>query len=170
MSTRGRQRGVTYLLMLFAVAALGFGLARFGSLWSISAQRAREAELLFIGGEFARALASYQAAQPDDPAVGPATLDDLLLDPRVPFVRRHLRRLYRDPMTGAADWIVERQEGRIIGVRSRSLGPALRRAHLPAWVNLSSEHGESIRYTDWLFRLEGPKRNGLKTRQETLTK
>jgi len=152
MSTRARQRGVTYLLMLFAVAALGFGLARFGSLWSIGAQRAREVELLFIGGEFARALASYQAAQPDASAVGPATLDDLLLDPRVPFVRRHLRRLYRDPMTGAADWIVERQEGRIVGLHSRSEREALRSDGLPEWVNVGATLAGGARYRDWLFR------------------
>jgi hypothetical protein len=151
MSTRGRQRGVAYLLMLFAVAALGFGLARFGSLWSISAQRAREAELLFIGSEFARALASYHAAQPDDPAAAPAMLDDLLLDPRVPFVRRHLRRLYRDPMTGAADWIVERQGGRIVGLRSRSERQALRSDGLPEWVSTRGA-ASGARYSDWLFR------------------
>ncbi|MBS0353829.1 MAG: type II secretion system protein [Proteobacteria bacterium] len=152
MTARARQRGVTYLLMLFAVAALGFGLARFGSLWSISAQREREAELLFIGSEFARALASYQAAQPDDPAAAPATLDALLLDPRVPFVRRHLRRLYRDPMTGAADWIVERQEGRIVGLRSRSEREALRRDGLPEWVSVGASGAGGARYRDWLFR------------------
>ena len=152
MTPRGRQAGVTYLLMLFAVAALGFGLARFGSLWSITAQRAREAELLFIGGEFARALASYQAAQPDDPAPGPATLDALLIDPRVPVVRRHLRRVYRDPMTGAADWIVERQDGRIVGLRSRSEREVLRSDGLPEWVSVGSAAPAGLRYRDWLFR------------------
>lgn len=152
MSTRARQRGVTYLLMLFAVAALGFGLARFGGLWSITAQREREAELLFIGGEFARALASYQAALPEDPAPGPATLDALLIDPRVPFVRRHLRRVYRDPMTGAADWIVERQDGRIVGLRSRSEREVLRSDGLPEWVSSSGVAAAGLRYRDWLFR------------------
>ena len=39
MSAHRRQLGATYLLMLFAVAALGLGLARFGSLWVTAAQR-----------------------------------------------------------------------------------------------------------------------------------
>ncbi|WP_079434036.1 type II secretion system protein [Zoogloea sp. LCSB751] len=152
MTAHGRQRGVTYLLMLFAVAALGFGLAHFGGLWATAAQRGREAELLFIGGEFARALASYQAALPDDPAPGPATLDALLIDPRVPFVRRHLRRVYRDPMTGAADWVLERQDGRIVGLRSRSEREVLRSDGLPEWVSSSGVAAAGLRYRDWLFR------------------
>ena len=111
MSAHRRQLGATYLLMLFAVAALGLGLARFGSLWATAAQREREVELIFIGGEFARAIASYRAAGPAATRDGPQELEDLLLDPRFPFVRRHLRKLYRDPMSGQADWLVERQGG-----------------------------------------------------------
>lgn len=145
-----RQRGATYLLMLFAVAALGLGLARFGTLWATQAQREREAELLFVGGEFARAISSYRVADPTGLGEGPRDLQDLLADPRQPFVRRHLRRLYRDPMTGAADWIVERQGGQIVGIRSRSSRPALRSAGLPAWVSVGASVGEA-RYSDWLF-------------------
>lgn len=167
------QSGVVYLLTLFAVAALGLGLAQFGQVWAKSVQREREAELLFIGGEFARALARYKAA---GPGVGPVELGDLVADKRVPVPRRHLRRIYRDPMTGQADWIVERREGRIVGVRSRSEQFVLRRQGLPEWVQvievaertrggfrqaplslLRSKEADTPRYTDWLFRpKEGP--------------
>lgn len=153
MRRRQRQRGATYLLMLFAVAALGLGLARFGTLWATQAQREREAELLFVGGEFARALSGYRAADPAGLGEGPRELRDLLADPRQPFVRRHLRRLYRDPMTGEADWIVERQGEQIVGIRSRSSRLALRSAGLPAWVGVGASAGEA-RYSDWLFRGE----------------
>jgi len=156
MTRRQRQAGATYLLMLFAVAALGLGLARFGTLWATQAQREREAELLFIGGEFARAISRYRAADPGaggGSGEGPRALRDLLLDPRQPFVLRHLRRLYRDPMTGEADWIVERQGEQIVGIRSRSTRVALRSAALPAWVSVGGAAGEA-RYADWLFREE----------------
>jgi type II secretory pathway pseudopilin PulG len=153
MKRRQRQYGATYLLMLFAVAALGLGLAAFGSLWATQAQRERESELLFIGGEFARAISRYRAADPAGLGEGPRDLRDLLLDPRQPFVLRHLRRLYRDPMTGETDWIVERQGEYIVGVRSRSSRPALRSSGLPAWVSVGGSAGET-RYSDWLFRGE----------------
>ena len=39
MRSPSRQAGATYLLMLFAVAALGLGLAGFGTVWSTAAQR-----------------------------------------------------------------------------------------------------------------------------------
>lgn len=152
MSAQRRQLGATYLLMLFAVAALGLGLARFGSLWATAAQREREVELIFIGGEFARAIASYRAAGPAATRDGPQELEDLLLDPRFPFVRRHLRKLYRDPMSGQADWLVERQGGRIVGIRSRSARVALRRSALPGWVDSGAAMPGEARHADWLFR------------------
>lgn len=170
---RRLQSGVVYLLTLFAVAALGLGLAQFGQVWAKSVQRERETELLFIGGEFARALARYKAA---GPGVGPAELNDLVTDKRVPVPRRHLRRIYRDPMTGKADWIVERRDGQIVGVHSRSEQRVLRRQGLPDWVQvidvaertqggfrqaplslLRSKEADTPRYTDWLFRpKDGP--------------
>lgn len=152
MRPRRRQLGATYLLMLFAVAALGLGLARLGTVWATAAQREREAELIFIGGEFARAIASYRAAGPAGSRDGPQTLDELLLDPRVPFVRRHLRKRYRDPMSGEADWQVELQGGRIVGIRSRSTRVALRRAALPGWVATGAAVPGEARHSDWLFR------------------
>lgn len=159
MKSPSRQAGATYPLMLFAVAALGLGLAAFGAVWSTAAQREREAELLFIGGEFARALASYRASSPAGTAAYPQRLEDLLLDPRQPFVRRHLRQLYRDPMTGEADWLVDRRDGQIVAVRSRSTRPVLRRSDLPPWVAVTAQ-GESIRHTDWQMR---PADEGLAT-------
>ena len=151
MKSPSRQAGATYLLTLFAVAALGLGLAAFGAVWSTAAQREREAELLFIGGEFARALASYRASSPAGTAAYPPRLEDLLLDPRQPFVRRHLRQLYRDPMTGEADWLVDRRDGQIVAVRSRSTRPVLRRSDLPPWVAVTAQ-GEATRHTDWQMR------------------
>lgn len=152
MIAASRQSGAAYLLMLFAVAALGLGAAGFATVWSTAAQREREAELLFIGGEFARALASYRAASPPGAAAYPPRLEDLLLDPRQPFVRRHLRRLYADPMTGAADWQLEWADGQILAVRSRATRQALRRAALPAWVSVSGAPADGARYCDWQMR------------------
>ncbi|HMW53253.1 MAG TPA: type II secretion system protein [Zoogloea sp.] len=165
MMRRKHQGGATYLLTLFAVAALGVALARFGAVWTTTLQREREAELIFIGGEFARAMASYRSAGSGTEPEAPPELESLLLDPRFPYVRRHLRKLYRDPMTGKADWLIERQGGRIVGVRSRSTQHALRCAALPAWVRNVARVPEDARYSDWLFHPE--ERSGARNHGET---
>lgn len=123
------QRGFTYLGLLLSVALLGAGLAAAGSVWSVHAQREREAELLFVGNQYRRAITAYY----NDVPLGqrhrfPARLDDLLLDKRWPTTNRHLRRLYADPMTGSTDWgIVPAPSGGILGVYSRSSAVPLKR-------------------------------------------
>nr|WP_316643331.1 type II secretion system protein [uncultured Roseateles sp.] len=124
------QRGFTYLGALFFVALLGSALALAGELWSTQAQRDREEELLFAGRQIRNAIASYYEGVP----VGqqrrfPLKLQELLEDKRWPTVRRHLRRLYVDPMTGAADWeLIVAPSGGVIGVRSRATTRPLKRA------------------------------------------
>ena len=87
------QSGLAYLGVLMLAAAIAAGLAATARPWSMQQQRAREAELLFIGQQFQRAIASYYRAGLS-PAF-PRSLDALLKDSRVPFMLRHLRRLYR---------------------------------------------------------------------------
>jgi len=129
--SRSVQRGYSYLAVLFLVALTAAGLASLGQAWSTAAQREKERELEFRGGEIARAMRSYYLATPTPPRQYPPTLDDLLEDRRGPVVRRHLRRLYADPFTGRPDWelIVEPgQVDRYSGLRSRSTQPLLRAA------------------------------------------
>src|SRR5689334_18277728 len=114
------ERGFTYLGMLVIVALMGFGLAAFGELYSHAAQRERERELLFVGNQFRDAIASYYNKSPGA-KVYPKKLEDLVEDTRFPMPLRHLRRVYRDPMTGTADWaLVEAPGGGFMGVHSVS--------------------------------------------------
>lgn len=120
---RGPQRGYSYLAVLFLVALTAAGLAALGQAWSTAAERERERELEFRGGEIARAIASYARATPTPPAQYPRQLRDLLVDSRSPAPRHHLRRLYPDPFTGAPDWELlpqAAQPGGFSAVRSRS--------------------------------------------------
>lgn len=127
-----RQRGFTYLWLIFALAAIAAALAAIAQPVSLAARREREAELMFRGNEIARALTTYREATPGDAKQLPTSLDDLLEDRRGPRMRRHLRRLYPDPFTGAPDWVlVTTDDGRIAGVHSRSGTPALRTVDLP---------------------------------------
>lgn len=142
------QRGFTYLALLLAVAVLGIGLAAVGELWSSVVQREKEAELLFAGGEFRRAIRSYYATSPGAQRY-PQRLEELLEDKRFPFVRRHLRRLYRDPMTGKREWgLVQAPEGGIMGVHSLSQASALKTANFAA---ADRDLEGKARYAEWQF-------------------
>jgi type II secretory pathway pseudopilin PulG len=123
---RTGERGVTCLLLLFAIALIGATLAAIGSAWSTAAQRLREAELLHRGEQIRRAIGAYHRSTPEGTGQFPARLEDLLDDRRGPEPRRHLRQIYPDPFTGAADWVLIGEQGRIQGVHSRAAVRALR--------------------------------------------
>lgn len=144
------QAGYTYLMVLFIVAALGLFNAQAGVVWQLAAQREREAELLFIGTAMARAIASYANETPAGAPVWPTELAQLVEDRRFPTPRRHLRRVYRDPFTGRADWGLVREGSAIVGVFSFSDQAPLRRANLPAELDEAAE--AAARYSDWVFR------------------
>ncbi|MBW8894437.1 MAG: hypothetical protein JF617_20915 [Burkholderiales bacterium] len=92
-------RGFTYLGMLFLVALTAAALAALGQAWTTAAQREKERELEWRGGEIARAIASYAKASTNPPGQYPRSLDDLLIDRRGVNARHHLRRAYVDPFT-----------------------------------------------------------------------
>jgi type II secretory pathway pseudopilin PulG len=142
------QRGFTYLALLFIVATLGVTLALGGVVWHTAQQREKERELLFVGAQFRQAIASYHAAMPGASQY-PTQLADLVKDPRFPNVRRHLRRVYTDPITGKAEWGVTRNlVGGIIGVHSLSEQPPIRR-HFPDGPY--RDFSGKSRYADWKF-------------------
>ncbi len=106
---------------MLAVALTGGVLAAVGEMSSHASQREREAELLFIGNEFRRAIGAYYELAPGGAKRYPQKLEDLLEDKRHPAVTRYLRRIYVDPMTAKAEWgVVEAPEGGIMGVFSLS--------------------------------------------------
>jgi type II secretory pathway pseudopilin PulG len=100
----GRQRGFTYLSVVILVAIIGLAGAATLRLGVTMQRAAAEEELLRIGAEFSDALQSYAAATPPGQPTFPPSLKELLKDPRFPQVRRHLRRIYVDPMTGKPEW------------------------------------------------------------------
>jgi type II secretory pathway pseudopilin PulG len=146
------EKGFSYIGLLIAMAVLGIGLAATGELWRTAAKREREQELLFAGSEFRNAFASYYALTPGGQPRYPRALEELLDDRRGPVARRHLRRIYPDPMTGKADWaIVEAPGGGIAGVHSRSEAKPLKTAGFAA-PEAKFEGAES--YSSWKFVFE----------------
>ena len=57
---RGASGGFTYLIALMAVVVMGFGLTALTQIWGTASQRAREAELLFVGDQFYQAIEAYR--------------------------------------------------------------------------------------------------------------
>lgn len=147
---RARQGGYTYLLVLFLIAAIGAVMAGVGQTWQARAQREKEAELIAIGVEFARALRRYQDTSPEAAPTLPQTLEVLVEDRRFPKAQRHLRRIYRDPMTGKAAWGIERGDGGITGVYSLSNKTPFKRHALPPSLGEEAKGAQS--YRQWVFR------------------
>jgi type II secretory pathway pseudopilin PulG len=100
----GKQHGFTYLSLVILVAIIGLASAATIKLGSVLQRSAAERELLAIGAEYADALESYAKATPPGQSPLPPSFKELLRDSRFPNVRRHLRRVYVDPMTGKAEW------------------------------------------------------------------
>jgi type II secretory pathway pseudopilin PulG len=149
-----RDEGYTYIVVLILLAVVSLASALAIEVAATSARRADEAELLAIGKEFERAFASYYR-QNGGGARYPRTLEELTRDPRAPGVKRHLRRVYVDPLTGK-DWgLVPAPGGGIMGVFSTSPerpfmedpGP---RALMPAGLAASAP-GFGNSYADWRF-------------------
>jgi type II secretory pathway pseudopilin PulG len=141
----GKQKGFTYLGFLLFVALSGAGLVAYSEVASHTAQREKEAELLFRGEQYRDAIASYYKKEQRYPKA----LAELLEDKRYPMPVRHLRRLYRDPVTGEDEWgLVEAPGGGVMGVFSRSAEPPIKSGNFSA-RNL--EFGEAATYADWKF-------------------
>jgi type II secretory pathway pseudopilin PulG len=143
--TRGsRCAGYTYVALLFLIALMGLVLTLVSEIWRTAQKREKEQELLFIGGQFRQALARYAAAGVEPPH----RLEDLVKDPRVPGIRRHLRTIYRDPMTGRAEWGLQKVGESITGVHSLSEEEPLKKSQF----SLADQSFEGKKkYSEWVF-------------------
>jgi type II secretory pathway pseudopilin PulG len=148
---QSRQQGFTYLAVMFLVALMGLTATATAIVWRIEQRRADEAELLFAGAEFVRAIEAYRAVAPSVPQPWPVTLEQLLRDPRTPGVRRYLRRIYRDPVARSARWgLIRTPQGGIVGVYSQSTARPIRRMPPPGLVVR-----DGGTYAEWLFVAAG---------------
>lgn len=149
MKAGRHERGVAYLALLIAIAVIGAGLAAAGVVWSEASQREKERELLFVGEQFRRAIQQYYESGVLEKKY-PPTLDALLHDPRFPGVRRYLRRIYRDPMSGTSQWgVLRAPDGGIMGVYSlRDDVVARRRTNFSR--QLAGLEGKT-RTSEWVF-------------------
>ena len=147
-----RAGGFSYLGVLFVITLIGLLAAKAATAWGMVAQRDRERELLFVGGELRRALEAFARAHATSTEPLPTALVQLLGpgDRLVPV--RHLRQVYVDPMTGKAEWgLVRSAQGGIVGVYSLSSDAPVRVIAGTSDEAIDFAHAKS--YRDWVFRV-----------------
>lgn len=145
---RSESLGFTYIGLMIFVAISGIALAGVGIVWHQDVQREREKELLFIGNAYRQAIGSYYESSPSGAKQYPRKLDDLILDNRFPNIKRHIRKLYSDPITRDLEWglVIERQQ--ILGIYSKSsFMPIKRKEFMPLYADFNG----AKEYSDWKF-------------------
>ncbi len=153
----GRARpapGFTYLGLIILLAVMGLVAAAGIKMGTVMQRAAAEEELLEIGAQFSQALRSYAAATPKGQAAQPPTLQELLKDPRFPNPRRHLRKIFIDPVTGSDRWGVTYLGGErgVVAVYSLSDKRPLKVANFDARFQ-NFENKEKL--SEWKFTMAG---------------
>lgn len=145
-----RQTGFTYLGLIILVTVIGMVGALTLKADALLRRAAAEEELLEIGAMFSSALQSYASATPQGQPVQPPGLQDLLLDPRFPVPRRHLRKIFVDPMTGKPEWGIVYANGNrgVIAVYSLSQAKPLKVSNFDPRFSRFENKG---RISDWMF-------------------
>ena len=147
-------RGFTYLGLIILVAVIALVGAAALKVGSLLQRAGAEEELLEIGAQFSEALRSYAAATPQGQPQQPPSLAELLKDPRFPNPRRHLRKIFVDPVTGKAEWgiIYLADKVGVLGVYSLSDRQPLKIANFDIrFQNMANKE----RISEWKFMRAG---------------
>lgn len=135
---------VAAVLLVLVVIAMGAQVATIPTQSALT--RNAEAELIFRGQAYAAAIERYRTAVEGDDSL-PQRLEDLINDQRLDG-RRHIRRLYDDPLTGGAWNILRNEGGGIRGVASRASGTPRKKAFFPKGLD---GFATAASYKSWRF-------------------
>ncbi|MDY7574742.1 type II secretion system protein [Actimicrobium sp. CCI2.3] len=147
---RSRAAGFAYVGLMVLIALLGL-VAAVGIRTGAALQRTQlEQALLNTGAQFSDALKSYADATLPGQPEQPESLQELLLDPRFPVVRRHLRKIPVDPLTGGTAWGISFLSGKsgVVGVYSLSDARPVKLANFDE--RFQAFEDKKI-FRDWLF-------------------
>lgn len=144
-----RQAGFTYIGLLIFIAILGLVATATVAAGSVMQRRMAEDELLFIGSQFQAAFKTYYETSPPGQRPYPSSLSDLIRDPRYAGIRRHLRKIYADPLTGREEWgTIEAPGGGVMGVYSLSAETPIRVSGFePEFAAFDGKK----KYSEWVF-------------------
>lgn len=152
-----RQGGFTYLGLIILVAIIGLAATAALQVGAIAQRREAEQELLQIGREYYDALVRYSNATPPGQSNLPASVHDLLVDPRFPDLRHHLRKLAIDPLTGNNEW------GLVYGVSTSGSGivgfyslSEARPIKIDNFDTIFAAFKDKTSYRDWVFTTQPP--------------
>jgi type II secretory pathway pseudopilin PulG len=136
--------GVMILLALAAMAAVQYSQSRVHE-----RQREAEEDLLYVGEQYRLAIESYWRNSPGKIRALPTRLEDLVQDPRFPQPRRHIRKLYPDPLDASSAWGLIKQGNALIGVYSQAPGVPFRTT---GFGDANVDFDGATHYADWRFR------------------
>ena len=143
--------GFTFFGLMFVVTLIGLALTGASTVWQVQQQRYKEQQLLYIGKQYRDAIRSYYQASPGGLRQYPRQFSELLRDPRYPTIKRHIRKLWPDPLTMDNNWglIVDAQGG-IAGIYSRAPGKPLMQPDLSDGEQ-ESQPKKTKSYAEWKF-------------------
>ncbi len=95
---QGDERGYAMAALLVTLAIMGILLTILMPVWRHEAQREKEAELVFRGEQYARAIALFKFKNQNVPNALPPSIDFLVEN-------RFLRKKYKDPMTKDGEFV-----------------------------------------------------------------
>jgi type II secretory pathway pseudopilin PulG len=142
--------GFTYIGLLILLAVMSITTVAAIHLGVILQRRSAEQELLEIGREYRNALISYAITTPIGASRYPKSLEDLLLDPRYTQKKRHLRKIYIDPINDDNAWgLIKSPDGTgIIGVHSLSTAQPIKIGNFDdEFIQFTDKQS----YRDWVF-------------------
>lgn len=155
-----KQKGYSLVVVMVAIVIMSILAEAAISLDSYRIKKSKEAELLFIGLAYKKALQSYAGASTAQQSRSPQRLEDLISDPRFTY-RRHLRRLYPDPMRSnnrdaseevIKQWrVLRNSKGGIVGVASKNKDIPLKKAFFPPPL---SHFANAKQYSEWVFGID----------------
>lgn len=149
-----RQSGAVLLIVMLFVLVSTLAASTLVQSYQTQTRREKEEQLLFVGDQYRRAIASYYGVVPPGGARSlPQSIENLLNDQRFPTPMQHLRQAYPDPMTGKADWVLVRAGTGIAGVHSRSTLEPFKQSGFELRYRVFE--GKKS-YEDWVFVVATP--------------
>ncbi len=145
-------KGFSYPAALLMVVVISISLMTAQKQWSTIMKREREKQLLFRAGQIEKAIGSYYNNSSGGSTQYPKKLEYLLKDNRHLGVKRHLRKIYKDPMTIEGYWgLIYDGKGGIKGVFSKSSEKPFKIGGFPDKYKLFEDKQS---YSDWKFVYE----------------
>jgi len=149
------EKGFTYPAALALIVIVSVSLMVVQKQWSKIVKRDKEKELFFRAGQIVQAIGSFYKDSSKDSQQYPRSLKVLLKDNRSLGLKRHLRKIYKEPMTEDGQWgIIYDGRGGIKGVFSKSMAEPLKKGNFPE-IYKSFENKK--KYSEWKFIYEPEK-------------